>query len=228
MLDGLFGLGKECYVIGQELNPPGALVTTAVATGSGPVPMMKMDSFGAQLVVDPYLYNITHNAADTVTAISGTWHFVNGNFTAASVGATFTVAGASHSGNNGTFTILTYVSATNVTTATTGLVDETFGAGVTVSVNEASLVGTWKIEISNDVALNSNGGDLGQTPYAGHWTDMTSVFAGPAIVAVTTSAATRNQYAQGQFTIRAVRFTFTSTAGRGYPLVIFKSKYWGR
>lgn len=222
----IFGVGKEVYVMGQEGNPAGSLVTTAVATATTPVPMFLMDSFGAQLVVDPYIYSITHNAADTVTASTGTWHFVNGNFTAQSVGATFTVAGASHAGNNGTFTILTYVSATNVTTATTGLVDETFGAGVTVSVNEASLVGTWKIEISNDFAAASNGGDIGQTPYAGHWTDMTSVFAGPAIVAVTTSAATRNQYAQGQFTIRNIRFTFTSTAGRGYPLVIFKAKSW--
>ncbi len=223
----IYGEGLDCYFIGKQGNPASQLVTTAVATSSGPIPCKMMSSSGIQLVVDPYVYNIAHNAADTVTAGTGTWHFVNGNFTTLSVGATFTVTGASHSGNNGTFTILTYVSATNVTTATTGLVDETFGAGVAVTVTEPSLVGSWKIEISNDYAGASNGGSFGQAPDAGHWTDITALYTSPSIAAVVAApSATRSQYAQGQLTVRNLRVTFTSTAGRGFPLALGKNQNW--
>jgi hypothetical protein len=93
---------------------------------------------------------IAHNAADAVVASTGTWHFVNGAFTAADKGGTFTVAGASNSGNNGAKIILTVVDGTHVTTATTSLVDETFGGGVTVSLQDLDAKGTFGLEVSDD------------------------------------------------------------------------------
>jgi hypothetical protein len=223
----IFGEGKDCYFLGGQEPIAANLLSGAATLAGGAIPMKMMSSSGLQLVVDPYVRTIVHNAADSVVASSGTWHFVNGNFTADDVGGSFTVTGASNSGNNGTFVILTRVSATNVTTATTGLVNETFGPGVAVSLSDDTLAGSWKIEISNDVSLASGGGNFGQTPTAGHWTDITALYASPAIAAVIAApSATRSQFAQGQLTVRALRVSFTSTSGRGYPLAIGKNQNW--
>lgn len=99
---------------------------------------------------------IAHDATDAVVASTGTWHFANGNFTAADKGGVFTVAGASNSGNNGAKTILTVVDATHVTTATTSLVNETFGGGVTVSLQQANPKGTFGFEVSDDGELRNS------------------------------------------------------------------------
>lgn len=93
---------------------------------------------------------ITHAATDAVVASTGTWRRDNGAFTAADVGGSFTVAGATNSGNNGTFTILTVVDATHVTTATAGLVNETFGVGVTTSLTQGAPVGVFTYEVTGD------------------------------------------------------------------------------
>lgn len=101
---------------------------------------------------------VAHTAADAVVAGTGTWRFDNGAFTAADVGGSFTVAGAANAGNNHTFVILTRVDATHVTTATTGLVNETFGSGVTMSLVRALPTGVFTVETSQDGQTNNQSG----------------------------------------------------------------------
>lgn len=74
--------------------------------------------------------SVTVTGSDSVVASTKTWTFANGAFSAADIGAYFTVAGASNGANNGTFTITEVVSSTAVKTAGTAaaLVNETFSA----------------------------------------------------------------------------------------------------
>lgn len=64
-------------------------------------------------------------STDAVVASTGVWTFSTATFDASYVGGKLTVSGASHPGNNGTFVILSQTTHT-LTTATTGLVNETF------------------------------------------------------------------------------------------------------
>lgn len=213
----MYGVGNECYFLdpADPISGTDALVSTPINA------MSTNDIVGAQLVVDDDGRDITHDADDAVVAGTGNWRFDNGAFTAADIGGTITVAGASNAGNNGTFTILTVPSATHITTATTGLVNETFDADVTVSLVRAQLEGAWTIEISNNYTPSSFGGDFGQDPdVAGSWTDITSAFS-PTIAAVDTgTASSYSQYVQATICVRAIRFTFTATSGHGYPRVL--------
>ena len=78
-------------------------------------------------------------------------------------------------------------------------------------VTTGTLDGAWKIEISNNVVN------------AGTWTDITSGFS-PAIATVDhTNAATQSQYAQADIRIRAIRVTFTGTAGSGNASVFINA-----
>lgn len=144
--------------------------------------------FGIVLVVEDYVRSVTHNAADAVVASTGTWHFVNGAFDATDVGGTITVAHASNSGNNGTFTILTVPDATHVTTATTGLTDETFGSSVTLSVTAAPLQAQASVDVSNDY-VNARLPGLGQLANSGHWANVDDMFS-PAPPAITVAENT--------------------------------------
>jgi hypothetical protein len=79
---------------------------------------------------------ITHDAADAVVAATRTWTFTNAAFTTSYEGKIITIAGAANAGNNGKFVIHTVTSPTTVITDERGvLTNETFGAGVSQSVN---------------------------------------------------------------------------------------------
>ncbi len=71
--------------------------------------------------------------ADGVTALTGVWTFANGAFTSALIGASLAVSGAASAGNNATFVILS-LTPTTLTTATTGLVNESFTTAVSASI----------------------------------------------------------------------------------------------
>jgi hypothetical protein len=102
-------------------------------------------------------------AAGNVVASTGTWNLPAGNtpLTQADVGAVVTVAGAANSGNNGAKTILTVVDADTFTTATTSLVNETFGGGVSASLQQVLPTGTFKVQTSADARI---GGPSTQGP----------------------------------------------------------------
>ena len=70
---------------------------------------------------------------DAVASGTGNWSFQNGAFVPSYAGAVLLVSGCANPGNNGTFPILA-VSPAILNTATTGLVSETFGAGVAASI----------------------------------------------------------------------------------------------
>ena len=186
------------------------------------------DGCAFQLITEAATRTITHDADDSVVALTGTWRFDNGAFTAQDVGATFTVSGAANPGNNGTFTILTVVDGTHVTTATTGLVDETFGAGVTVTLSGGvALQGAWTCDVSLDY-VDAHLPGLNQLANAGHWAPVSTKFANtgspffPAIAAVTTAS---NQYLQMYpFVGRAVRWTFTPSTGQGNITILYAAK----
>lgn len=85
-----------------------------------------------------------------------------------------------------------------------------------------TLDGAWKVEISNDYALDKDV-SMGQNVNAGTWTDVTAGFKkldGTAIGAVVHATATANQFVQcaplgGKF----YRVTFTASAGTGQVTV---------
>ena len=76
--------------------------------------------------------SITPNGADNVTAGTKTWIFANGGFSASDVGKYMIVTNAVTPGNNGVWTIASFVGATTITTVESPAGDETFsGADVT-------------------------------------------------------------------------------------------------
>lgn len=88
-----------------------------------------------------------------------------------------------------------------------------------IADNAANLDGTWLIEGSNDFARNVDV-SMGNKQTTGEWFDITALFRRPdgtAIAAVAHgTAATRRQYAQAApVGCRAVRVTFTPSAGAG-------------
>ena len=84
-------------------------------------------------------------AGDSVVASSGTWTFANGKFDATMVGSTFVVSGPANAGNNGSFVILTVTSPRVFTTATTGLVNETFASSaIAASVQLTATVSPYR------------------------------------------------------------------------------------
>jgi hypothetical protein len=166
-------------------------------------------------------FSITRNAADSVVASTGTWHFVNGGFTAGDAGATMTIANASNSGNNGAKTILTVVDGTHVTTATTSLVNETFGPTVTATVADLPVQGTLTVGASNDY-VRTNFAALNQNPSAGHWGDISSGFTGPTIPAITTAVVIPLQ--AYPFVFRDAKVTITPTSGASLVSMFFAAK----
>lgn len=188
-----------------------------------------IDNVAFQLITeDRPARSITHNAADSVVAGTGTWHFVNGAFTAGDVGGTVTVANAANGGNNGAKTILTVVDATHITTATTGLVDETFGSSVTASVVDLSLDATWGVETSLNYVdsqfpnLNQIPNALG--PYEAKWSPIGNDEFSPPIEDVTASAES-SQYVQlAPFAGRRLKFTLTATGGAALVTILYGGK----
>lgn len=127
-----------------------------------------MDIFGQTIVDFQAVWeaaaarSIVHNAADKVVVATKTWDFINGGFSAADVGGTFTVSGTASSGaNDGTYTIASVTDAdTIVSVEAPGGSNETFGSGVTVSLQQADPVGAFEI----DATLDGTDLQYGYTP----------------------------------------------------------------
>lgn len=213
----------------MKANSVGELLTEALIydqqiTGTTPFnilgpTMYNLDSIAFQALTSAYQRTITVDPADHVVASSHTWTFANGAFTAADVGATLTVAGATNSNNNATVTI---ASVTNATTIVTGgtQTNETFSNGTTTAVLNGGVVMSYTysaIAVSNNYVSAKLPG-LNQLPYAGDWADVTAKFANtgspffPALAAVTTLST--NWYQMNPFTGRVVRWTITPSAGQ--------------
>jgi hypothetical protein len=90
----------------------------------------------------PAIDIVTAPTADAVVASTGVWTFVNGHFTASMIGASLIVSGAANAGNNAAF-VITAVSPTTVTTATTGLVNESFTGAASASIALQAIAPTY-------------------------------------------------------------------------------------
>jgi hypothetical protein len=99
---------------------------------------------------------VAHHAGDAVVASTKTWTFANGAFTAADVGGTFTMGGTSGTTNDGAFVIASVTNATTVVSVGSPGGNETFGSGVTMSMQQLSPTGVITVETSAD-------GELGRT-----------------------------------------------------------------
>lgn len=154
-------------------------------------------------------------------AATGVWTFANGAFTDADVDRTITVAGAANTGNNGTKTITAVNSATEIETAITGLVDETFDPDdVTLIVESGPLQATTEVEVSNDYVSERLPG-LNQVPGAGHWANVDDMFS-PAPPAIT--AATTEFFQADPLDARTARILIIPTAGAGAVSMWYAAK----
>jgi hypothetical protein len=86
-------------------------------------------------------------------------------------------------------------------------------------VTTGTLSGTWVVEVSNNATPASSSATsisniYGQELGAGTWTDITASFTTPAIT--NPAGSPTNQYVQASpLTARAIRVTFTRSAGSG-------------
>ena len=223
------GSGADAYVLGAPGSGTGAFTDTTPQT-TNPFEVENVDGVSLQLIVDFEQDQIAViHGTDAVVASTGVWTFGNFTFTGL-VGAKLLVTGAVNAGNNGTF-VITAVSGHTATTATAGLVNETFGPNVTVFVirSEAASVpaGTWKIEGSNDFAPTGIAA-YGQAAQIGHFSDVTTLFNSPAAVAAVATATSQIVQPPGHCSIRHLRVTFTPSAGRGTARVARFGKSWCR
>lgn len=242
------GEGSDAYLLGDPYAPSvtgGFTTTTPVASATDLA--SDLDGLSLALIVDYAVDQIAViSGTDAVVASTGVWTFGNYTFTGL-IGAKLVVSGAANAGNNGTFAI-TAVSGHTATTATTGLVNETFGPSVVVYVVHSETAskpaGSWKIFASNDFApgvsppagLNDSGfaGQYGQGPNnqadpnkAAHWTDITTQFSVPAMVTEVADASAQIVSPPGHFSHRHYYVQFTPTSGKGTCRVARFSKSWG-
>lgn len=218
--------GKIVYGDGTDaLVLTGTIVSTTPVVGDI-VDTRNTDGCSLSLAVDYQVDAITITGTDHVVASTGVWTFANYTFTA-KVGAKLNVSGATHAGNNGTFTI-TAVTAHTATTATTGLVDETFTTAVTATVTRSEAAshpaGTWTVAGSNNFAPPSNSSSYGQAPGAGKFADISALFNSPAAIAAVTDAGV--QYVQARYDGRSLQVTFTPSSGLGTPRCWIYTKSW--
>lgn len=231
------GESGDAYLLG---DPSGAGISGAFSGTTTPIVSSQdqtsdFDGLSLHLIVDYQQDPVAVIAGtDAVVASTGVWTFGNYTFTGL-VGAKLVVSGAANVGNNGTFAI-TAVSGHTATTATTGLVNETFGPNVVVFItrSEAASVpqGTWTIQGSNDFVSNASGPTYGQPVQTGHYTDISSLFSTgaaplPAVANVTDAGSMIAQPA-GHFSIRHFRATFTPSAGKGVARVARFAKNWAK
>ena len=85
---------------------------------------------------------------DTVVAATKTWHFANGAFTAADVGATFVIAGSVS--NNGSFVVASVTNATTIVSVGAPGGNETFPGSATMTITDVGPTGTFAVQGSND------------------------------------------------------------------------------
>lgn len=187
------------------------------------------DGTSLQLVVDFQADPVSVLVGtDAVVASTKIFTFTNYTFTS-KVGAKLVITGAANAGNNGTFVISAVTAHTATCTTASGLVNETFGNNVIVTVlrSEAASVptGAWTIAASNNYAppLIST---LGQPPTPGNFSDVTALFNSPAAIAAVTTAS--SQYVQARVDARTLQVTFTPTAGLGTARCFRFSKSWSR
>lgn len=187
-------------------------------------PLHWMDNVSFQLITeDRPARLLTHDATDSVVASSGTWHFVNGEFTDADIGGTLTVANASNGGNNGAKVILTVVDATHVTTATTSLVNETFGVTVTASLLDLTLTAEWTVEASNNF-VPPNFPLLNKKPNSGNWSPIANDAFSPAIEDVAAPSANGQFVQLAPFAGAFLRFILTPSAGAALLTITYCGK----
>ena len=192
------------------------------------------DAVSLQLIVDYQVDTITViGAADHVVASTGVWTFGNYTFTGLT-GAKLVISGATNAGNNGTFAI-TGVSGHTATTATTGLVDETFAASVTAQVIRSETAshpaGAWTVLASNDYvpgAAGSSSGAYGAPANPGHFFSVTALFSKPTTIAAVTDANAQYVQADPHFDGRHLKVIFTPSGGAGTASVSPYRKNWSR
>ena len=215
--------------------PSGVIVGTTpnVSSQDGP---MSVDGLSLHLIVDYQQDPVAVvSGSDNVVAGTGVWTFANYDFTG-KVGATLYVIGAAHAGNNSTVTsgvvqtfAITAVSGHTATTATTGLVSETFGPNVVAFVIRSETAskphGIWTIQGSNDFAT-AGAPEAGQPQQAGHWPDITPFFNSPTTIAAVVDATSQIVQPTGHFSIRNFTVTFTPSAGLGVARVARFGKSW--
>lgn len=198
---------------------PGA----TVATGSVPTttyltsaPFGVTNAFTAR--------SIFASGSGSVVASTGVWQFDDGAFTSNDIGVEMTVAGATNAGNNGVFTITGVTDSTHVTTATTGLINETFARpAVTVGLSNRKVPFQVLTSTAASVPQTVIGGFAGILPQ-GLSTDLLRV-AGRGAGGITASVENRangsgsyaglamfsDSFTAGTFLTSS---TFTGTAGK--------------
>jgi len=188
------------------------------------------DGISFQIKTADYVQPLLVTATDSVTtAADATWVFANGQFTAAMVGGTFVVKGATNAGNNGTKTITAVTNATTVVTAAGTTVTETFTAAVNVIVTVSAdpIQAAFTVEVSDNYS-RAQAPHAGQVPYAGDWAPVTTKFANtgspffPAIAAITADGSA--YYQMVPFMGRYVRWVITPSAGTGNLSFLYTAK----
>lgn len=218
-----YGDGADTYV----LNAPFA---TTAALVSSPVGLFDFDGVSLHLIVDFQQDEIAVAAgSDAVVASTGVWTFSGYTFTG-KVGAKLVVSGAANPGNNGTF-VITAVSGNTATTATAGLVNETFGTNVVVYVtrSEAASVpaGIWTVQALNDFAPNGIAA-YGMPAQLGHPADISALFSSPAAIAAVVTAGSQMRQPPNHLSVRHLIVTFTPSGGLGTARCAIYAKSWSR
>lgn len=197
-----FGQGNEGHMLDQvEING----TTTHIEALTFPE---ETDNVSFQLVTEALSRSITVALTDSVVAVSHTWTFANGAFTASDVGAALTVSGATNANNNATVTIASVTNATTVVTNGTQT-NETFSNGTTLaSVVDVALAGTWKVKASNS---ENRIGDYNGQPRTGTFVDISTLFSTIAAV-----SAASDQYTQmANCAAKCLEVSFTRSSGFG-------------
>ena len=213
-------VGRDGYLFNNASSAVGGDPLVAIFPGADKFSLIgfQFNAKSAALVRTPLV-----TATDAVVASTHTWTFANGAFTAADVGGTITVAGATNVANNGTFTITSVTNATTIVTSGSQT-NETFTAGgptVTLSVSSAALTGSFTV----DESLDYSDGGLNKIATAGNWADITGLLLPTTgAVALGSSAIYRELHL---FAGHAIRVTFTPTAGAGAVSALFFAKTTG-
>src|SRR5580692_6602876 len=126
----IFGDGTEGIVLAQAF-------TTTAACVSSVVDHRNMDGCALQLLVSLQVDQVNVvSGTDNVVASTKVFTFGNYTFTGL-VGATINISGAANAGNNGSFVISAVSGHTATCSTASGLVNETFGPAVVVTVSHS-------------------------------------------------------------------------------------------
>jgi hypothetical protein len=137
--------GRRYRKSGYTLDGDYLTIVPASMANQGPIRLY----FTPKLLPLAQTIVVAHTSGDNVVSSTGVWTFAAGAFDQTYVGATLTTSGTSNAGNSGSFVITAVPSATTLQTATTGLVNETFGPSVTASVQPVNTVFTLDVTLDN-------------------------------------------------------------------------------